>query len=247
MKFIFGGLRGKLILTYTLVTVLALMALEAVVLLFFVGFSVLNKTDQRQYLDDVVAVLYPRASEYLQPDQEDLDGLQEWLAGVRESGYASLPPMNAFDSPAAAITPGSTLLVLDVDQNVIAQAPREGDDTLLGQPYRPGQENLQFIIDRALEGSTDSIALSIKTNRNKTVLAVPVFKKGINSRVLGVILVTLEPVSSVLLSALAVYLGAIVGTGLFLLVLVAPFGALFGFIASHGLTRRLTRLARAAG
>ncbi len=245
MKFIFGGLRGKLILTYTLVTVLAMMALEAMVLMLFLGFSVLNKTDQRQYLDDVMYVLYPRASEYLQPGREDLTGLQKWLDGTWESGYASQPAMNAFDSPAAAITPGSTLLVLDPKLKVIAQSPAT-DENLVGRAYPVDDDALRAILNRSLDGEIDSIRLSVKIEHGRTRLAVPIFKEDVKSKVVGVILVTVEPVSPVLLSALAVYLGAIVGTGLFLLVLVAPFGALFGFVASRGLTRRLTRLARAA-
>lgn len=72
----FKGLRGKLTLTYTLVTVLALMALEAMVLGIGVFFSLVSRTDERQYLSDVIYTLYPRASDHLQPGNEDLPGLQ---------------------------------------------------------------------------------------------------------------------------------------------------------------------------
>jgi NarL family two-component system sensor histidine kinase LiaS len=49
-----------------------------------------------------------------------------------------------------------------------------------------------------------------------------------------------------LLNTLPVYLGWVFGTGLLMLMAVAPFGALFGYIMSRGLTRRLTALTHAA-
>ena len=53
----FQSLRGKLILTYTTVTVLALLALELTLLLVALAFSRGLNSDTLAYLSDVVSVL----------------------------------------------------------------------------------------------------------------------------------------------------------------------------------------------
>lgn len=241
----FNSLRGKLILTYTLVTVLALMALEVIALLLVLSFSSLTQMDQLSYMNDVVYTLFPAARNYLQPDKQDLPGLQAWLEGVSKSGYASLPPQFAFDSPAAAIVPGAPLVVISPDDTILAQVPIDPARPT-GQPYATGQPEVQEILDYAWSGGTNSLNLSTKTGAGKTLLAVPIFQEGTESDVVAVLLLTIEPAPSAFLRDLPIYLGWIMGTGLLLLVAVAPFGALFGFIMSRGLTRRLTALARAA-
>lgn len=241
----FKGLRGKLTLTYTLVTVLALMALEAMVLGIGVFFSLVSRTDERQYLSDVIYTLYPRASDHLQPGNEDLPGLQEWLESVAQSGYASLPPQNPFDSQAAAIDLLDPMLVIAPDGTVLAQAPL-APENLVGKRFTAGDSSEQEIFDAALEGILNPLLLSTRTERAKTRLAVPVFQSDQFSDVVGVLLLTIEPAPPIILSSLLFYFGLIAGTGLLLLLAVTPFGALFGFIMSRGLTRRLKALTEAA-
>ena len=242
----FHGLRGKLILTYTLVTVLALMALEVMVLSIGLFFSLANRTDERQYLNDVIYTLYPRASEHLQPGDEDLPGLQEWLEDVARSGYASLPPQNVFDSAAAAIDQADPMLVLSPEGTVLAQVPLEPGGPVGRRATADETAAYQRAIDAAMAGELDPMALSTRTDQGKTRLAVPIFEAGRFSDVTGGLLLTIEPPPPIILSSLLVYLGWIVGTGLLLLIAVTPFGALFGFIMSRGLSRRLTALTRAA-
>ncbi|GAP12658.1 signal transduction histidine kinase [Longilinea arvoryzae] len=246
MRSFFSGLRGKLTLTYTLVTVLALMAIMVVFLVLGALLTGLTESDRRGYLSDVVSVLYPQANKFLQPGAEDLPGLQEWLEGVAESGYASLPAQDVFDSPAAAIAPDSELLVISPDMTVLAQTPLHPNN-LVGRHYVPSQDFIsQSILDKAFEGSRDALALSVTTDKGDTRMAVPIFQTDSASSVVGVILLTLEPSPSMLFSTLPVYVGGIVGAGLLMLIAVAPFGALFGFIMSRGLTRRLSALSDAA-
>ncbi len=246
MRSFFSGLRGKLTLTYTLVTVLALMAILVMFLVLGALLMGLTESDRRGYLGDVISTLYPQAREYLQPGAEDLPGLQEWLDGVAESGYASLPAQDAFDSPAAAIVPGSSLLVISPDLTVLAQVPLEPNN-LVGRQYVPTQDAVSpSILQKALDGTGDSLSFSATTDRGYTRMAVPIYQTDRSSAVVGVILLTLEPSPSMFISTLPVYLGWIVGAGVILLIAVAPFGTLFGFIMSRGLTRRLSALSNAA-
>ncbi len=246
MRSFFSGLRGKLTLTYTLVTVLALMAIMVVFLVLGMLLTGLTESDRRGYLSDVISTLYPQARDFLQPGAEDLPGLQEWLEGVSEAGYASLPAQDPFDSPAAAIVPGSSMLVISPDMTVLAQAPLEPNN-LVGQHYVSGEDTVSpSILEKALNGTWDSLSLSATTDRGKTRMAVPIYETDRSSALVGVILLTLEPSPSMLFSTLPVYLGGILGAGLLMLIAVAPFGALFGFIMSRGLTRRLSALSGAA-
>jgi len=242
----FHGLRGKLTLTYTLVTVLALMALEVLVIAVILLISSLTRVDQQQYLSDVIYTLYPQASAHLQPGAVDLDGLQTWLEEVYRSGYASVEPLSAFDSPAAKIVPEDPMLVLAPDGVVLAQAPREAG-SLIGRKYVPSSDpGSEHILQQARAKNFTPLGLSTTTSDGKIRLAVPVTRGNTDSDLVGIILLTVEPPPPQILRNWPVYLGWVLATGLMLLCAVAPFGALFGFIMSRGLTRRLKTLTQAA-
>ena len=250
----FHGLRGKLILTYTLVTVLALLALEVLVLAAITGLSGLTQMDQSEYFSDVIVTLAPQAGQYLQPGAEDLPGLQAWLEGVRSSGYASPPPQYAFDSPAAPLAPGEPLVVVSPQGVVLAQAPLAGGDTI-GQAYAPPEEapRAQELLQRALGGESSARRLTALQPGNHYLLAAPVRQAGKDTPVVGAVMLSVEPPPSVLkslwpwiLSALPTLLLVVTLTGAALLVAVMPFAALFGLIMSRGLTRRLKALTAAA-
>lgn len=240
----FQGLRGKLILTYTLVTVLALLALEVFALAGITFISAATHADKRAYLSDVLYTVLPKAGDYLQPGAEDIPGLQAWLEEVYASGKASLDPLDAFDSPAAVIVPTEPLLVLAPDGRVVAQAPA-GSDSLVGRRYLPPNFAGNRFLKNAFEGSTYASGLAVDRPDGNILMAVPVWQEGAGSRVLGVVVLTIEPPPPMFFQLWPVYLGWVAITGVMLLIAVAPFGALFGFIMSRGLTRRLKALSRA--
>ncbi len=245
MRF-FRSLRGKLILGYTSVTVLALLALEVLVFLLLLALFSLNNSDKVEYLSDIIFTLYPQARYYLQPGEEDLPQLQEWLEQVYAHGYASLEPQGFLDSPAAAIVRSHPLYVLSLDGTVLAQVPLQGEG-LVGQAYTPPPiPNSQVILANAYQGVLDPLMLSALTPGGDYLMAMPVLQAGRESPPVGVIVLTVEPPPPLILSVWPVLLGAVVLTGLLLLMGVTPFAALFGFIMSRGLTRRLGELTRAA-
>ena len=245
MRF-FRSLRGKLILTYTGVTVLALLALEVLVILLLLGVFSLNNSDKVEYLSDVVSTLYPQARNYLQPGEVDLPQLQEWLERVHASGYASLEPQGFLDSPAAAIVQSDPMFVLSVDGTVLAQAPA-GGNSLVGMQYAPPEiPHSADILENAFKSIQDPLWISALTPGGGYLMAVPVMQSGWDSELVGVIVLAVEPPPSLILSYWPVLLGAVLVTGILLLLGVAPFAALFGFIMSQGLTRRLRQLTQAA-
>jgi NarL family two-component system sensor histidine kinase LiaS len=194
-----------------------------------------------------VYTLYPQAVTFLQPGREDLQGLQSWADDVYASGYASLLPQDMFDSAAAKIVPNQPMYVLSPDLKVLAQAPK-GSNPLIGRKYAPPDfTGSEYTIENAQDGSTSIFMLYVKNPNGDLMVAVPVLSQETDEpKVLGVIVVTVEPPPPMLFSVWPLVLGAIVITGILLLFAVAPFGTLFGFIMSHGLTRRIKNLTAAA-
>ncbi len=243
----FRSLRGKLILTYTTVTVLALLALEVSLLLFVYAFSHGMNTDTYEYLADVVSVLPPQARPYLQPGATDQAGLQSWLQATYEAGYASLPPEGFLDSPAAPILKSEPMYVIGPDGAVLAAAP-EGAKGLIGRAYSPPANvaQAQDILKNALKLNLNVRDVSAVRPDGNYLLAVPVRQSQGEGPLAGVIIVSVKALPARLSSWWQLALGIVFATGLILLLAVAPFGALFGFIMSRGLTRRLKDLTLAA-
>lgn len=238
------GLRGKLILTYTLVTVLALLALETIIAV--AGVTVSGLTDDDLYVGDIVTTLVPGARSFLQPGEEDLSGLQLWLENQARTGYASLEPQDIFDSPAAEIVSGSTLYVLDPRLTILAQTPLSGGD-LRGQEFSaPGVSDSKAILEYAVNGNEQISNLYSQLTTGDYWVAVPVFQKDHDLPVLGVIVVQVKPLPVRAAQTWLYIFVVIMITGVLLMLALAPFGAVFGWVMSRGLTRRLSGLAAAA-
>lgn len=244
MRF-FQSLRGKLTLTYTMVTVLALLALEIVALVLLLLISGSINTDHQEYFSDIVITLSPQARAYLQPGNEDLPGLQVWLDDVFAGGYASLPQQYFGDSPPAKIVTSDPMVVIGPDGTVLAQAPAN-DHSLVGRKYSPPDlRGSQDVLNRAYTGLYSGYQLVVEMPNGKYWMIAPV-KQRESDDVLGLIVVTVEPPPPLILSMGPMILGAVMATAAVLLVAVVPFGTLFGFIMSRGLTRRLRALTAAA-
>jgi NarL family two-component system sensor histidine kinase LiaS len=243
----FQTLRGKLILTYTTVTVLALLALEITILLVALVFSRRLNADTQAYLSDVVSVLPPQARLYLQPNALDLVGLQAWLQSTYDAGYASLPPQGLLDSPAASIVKSDLMYVISPDGTVLAAAPASAK-SLAGGKYSPPSNvtSSKDILANALQLDLQSGDVSAIGPDGNYLMAVPVRQSQGEGPLAAVIIVTVKPPPPGLGALWPVILGIVLATAFILLLAVAPFGALFGFIMSRGLTRRLKALTLAA-
>lgn len=243
----FQTLRGKLILTYTTVTVLALLALEITILLVGFVFSRMTSTDTISYLSDVISVLAPQARAYLQPGAHDLDGLQAWLQATYEEGYASLPPQFTYDNPAAPIVKSAPMYVIAPDRTVLAAVPA-GAKSLVGRKYSPPTDVARAaeILDNALQIDMQASQVSALRPDGDYLMAVPVRQEVGEGLLVAVIMVSVQAPSPTPNPYWPVILWVVPLTGLILLVAVAPFGALFGMIMSRGLTRRLKALTQAA-
>lgn len=241
----FLGLRGKLTLTYTVVTVSAMLAIEV---LGIAGFLLLNNwlgAPEQSYFHDVIFVLYPRVAPYLETDPPDIEGLQQWVDSTYDAGYASAAPAGWTDSPAAPIAEDKPFYVLSLEGTIMAAAPERERDKI-GKPYAlPNVQGSGRMVDFASEGNLTVSGLYELAPDGSYFVVVPVLNRE-TWEPLAVMTLYVEPPPPWLLTIGPEILAAILLTAIVLTVAVVPFGALFGFIMSRGLTRRLRSLAMAA-
>jgi signal transduction histidine kinase len=139
------------------------------------------------------------------------------------------------------------MYVIAPDETVLAAAPASAK-SLVGRKYSPPSNVVrsQAILDNALKLELQSSRVSATRPDGNYLMAVPVRQSQGEGPLAAVIIVTVKAPPAAMSSWWPVLLGIVLATGFVLLLAVAPFGALFGFIMSRGLTRRLKALTLAA-
>lgn len=236
-------LRWKLTFSYTLVTVVALLFLQFLLVGALVAF--LNSPLVASLVaQQMRASLVPQLEEPMQSDNPDRARIREELdifaensdvrGADRRSGPGELPSFRE------TVTPDEgALFVLDERRELVASMPRlEGFSE--GRRFDAGRiPGLDPLVDRALSGEDTQRNYSANTPGGRLLAVVPV--EGGDGRLTGVLVGTFR------LPNLTAPLLITVGVGAVLLVIPAALlGLLFGFVTAWGITRRIARLARAA-
>ena len=233
------GLRWKLTLSYTAVTVGTLITVEIILLaIISVGmiFLVNSGTLPIQIIKTVSSSSVPLLRTYLSQTPPDVDGLNAWLDQL-DATTISIPL--EFDS-------SDRLFIVGADGRLLAAQP----DDLFGEDQIGQSLDTQLIpglaepLQAALAGEEDPAKLfSPGQPGGQVVLAIPIWDSE-NTQVLGVLgsLATYPTITSILGDALPV-----VGASLLILTLIAGLtGTLFGYLAARDPVRRLDRLSEAA-
>lgn len=234
----FRRLGWKLTLSYTLVTVAALLVLEVIfitltwVIVFTSSFIPLRATQM------MLEYAAPQVRPFLEAPQPDLTGLERWMENVYAQGLET--------EPGVRITLSTTFGEESIKLVVVDEAGRFVAST----PAALGEYGETFLPDApasllaALNGEQDPDLLYTRTPDHQLVIAVPVM--GQDGRVLGALCFATE---SLQLTG-AEYARSMMGlVGLSLVVFTVAaglLGTLFGFLTARGLTRRLRVLADAA-
>jgi NarL family two-component system sensor histidine kinase LiaS len=232
------GLRWKLTLSYTAVTVGALLAVEIILLVAagVVLFALVNSGALPAQLIESASIGYtPVMRGYLSQTPPDIDGLAALLE-LQEATSVSIP--FSFDAT-------ERLFIVGPDGQLLAAQPADlfGDDQI-GRPLDahliPG---LAEPLQAAMAGELDPSRLFTLGDRDDpVVLVIPIWDAG-HEQLLGVVvgLADYPTVTSILGEALPV-----LGVSLLILTLVAGLmGALFGYLAARAPVRRLNRLSEA--
>jgi len=231
-------LRWKLTLSYTGVTVGALLAVELI--LYIVSAGVLTVLINSGYLptqiiNSAIIGYTPELRTYLSKSPPDQGEIADWLERIRPAPYYAGYNIDEADE----------LLVVGSDGKLLAVSPSAFlEDGVVGHPLDPQAiPGLADPLQAALAGEEDTERLyTLVKPDKKMVMVVPVWDAA-NEQVLGALAV------SATVPTVMAYLGNLVqilGVSLLLSTLVAGLvGTAFGFLAARGLVHRLDRLAEA--
>ena len=235
-------LRWKLALSYTLVAVVTLLAVELFIasgLTAFLSSDLLPRSIVTITRDNFA----PRLETHIDGKTPDIEGLREELDFISEtpperpvpdsSGREGEPP------DVGAVIDSGVVFVVDEKGELLVSDPKISAFPE-GEPFDAGRvEGLAPILDAALKGEESSRKLSSRMPSGRLLMAVPL--EGENGRVTGAF------VGAFRMPSIAGALLITVGIGAVLLLVPAGFlGLVFGFVTAWGITRRIGRLATAA-
>lgn len=236
----FQQLRWRLTLTYTGVTIAALLTVE-LILLGLVGMGTVWLINSgflpAQLLEAVNADYAPILQFYLDQSPPDQEGVSNWLARVGGASSVTIPlSFEATDE----------MMVVSGKGELLAVKPSDllGDE-LIGQQFDGNAiAGLADPLQAALGGSEDIADLySLVEVDRSVVLAFPIWDEA-HERVLGVLVAIGE--MPTILSQLTDLL-PILGVSFFIFTIVAGLaGTVYGFLAAHGPVRRLNQLSEAS-
>ena len=234
----FKQLRWKLTLSYTGVTVGALLTLEFILLgaLGIWLIVLLNSGALPRQLIESGAQFTPAFRTYLSQTPPDQEGIAELLAWVRTATSPTIPL--SFDAT-------DELLVVGSDGTLLGSSPTDllGND-MIGQPLNPQAiPGLAAPLQAALAGTEDIQRLyTLEKPGGKVVMAIPVWDAD-HRQVLGAMIGMAEvPTAWSTLGELV----PILGVSLLIFTVIAGLtGTPFGYLAARGLVHRFDGLAEA--
>ena len=234
-------LRWKLTLSYTLVAVVTLLAVELLAvsaLVVFLNSSLFPTLITQQVRDEFV----PSLEKPLDQDPPNVERLREEL-----TLFANGTDVRGADAPSPQgpgfnfnVTPDEgTLFVVDEKGRLLVTVPELRGYTEGERFEADSVPGLAPLVDAALSGEERARNLSANTQQGRILTAIPVEDE--NGRVIGALVGTFRMPN--LTGPLLIAVGV---SAVLLMVPAAFLGTVFGFFTAWGLTRRLRRLASAA-
>jgi NarL family two-component system sensor histidine kinase LiaS len=233
-------LRWKLALSYTLVTVLALLVAELILVATLIAFllSPVLPSLAARYVGDQVA---PRLESGLDQTPPDVEGLREEIGPFTRDTNVRMGSGQGGGGLDLTLGPDDGYLLVVDDERRLLVSSRQVSGYPEGERFDPGRfPGLAPLLAAALRGEEDPWSLgAYSPGRGQMLTAAPV--EGDDGRVLGAVVtvIRLPNLTGPLLVMAAV--GALALT-----IPAALLGMIFGFLTAWGMTRRLQRLARAA-
>jgi hypothetical protein len=246
LKF-FRRLQWKLTLSYAVVTagtVVVLAALLVVVTIYVESQSANNLNSSyfwtKTGFQDNIPVLL-----------NDRKALQEWLERVQSEGFNSSDfksyTVRETMSHARTLMTGEPVFVLDPELNILAAAPLT-DLSILGKPYEkyaPKGYEITTIVYAVLGGDKNYIGQSL-LRPDGTYLAAFPLRKSDQDPVSAIVVYQAKPYPSVVPANLEIYRVFFTVTTVAMFFISLPVGAVFGWLASRGLRKRLVNLSAAS-
>ncbi len=237
-------LQWRLTLSYTVVTVAALIVVELALLGLL--FLLLNSNFLTQEIVSTIrSDLVPQVSGYLDSSPADVEGLNKWLRTVVDDSIGS-------EQGSPRLTRGLSiqfdqdyqLFVIETSGRLLAQASDRHSSAILGDTFDPSDiPGLDPLLSAVLAGEQELEYLHSNAPDGNLLMALPI--ENIDGELLGAFVVTMNLPAFNLktLGSLAIIIG----------LSVVPFtlaagliGTAFGFLTARGLTRRIESLSTTA-
>jgi len=258
----FRRLQWKLTLSYALVTAGTVVVLSAL----FIGIAVFFETQNSRRTFDSFYWSKTAFQDNVPYLLDDSQALQAWLDRVQSTGFT----LNDFKSKVVRETLdyANTLevithpiYVLDPDLNLIAATPSQDLDFLDGKSFwLPGivsfsldgiymqraiPPGLKSILEAAQAGDKNYNAQSISASDGTYLVAFPL-RKSDDDPVAAIVVYRLKPLTFATPTNLHLYQTFFLLTMGVMFAVALPVGALFGWLASRGLRKRLATLSAAS-
>lgn len=245
----FRRLQWKLTLSYAVVTAGTVIILSLLLLGIAVYFEMQNNSrtydsmywSKSAFQDNIPYLL------------DDPQALQKWLERVQETGFAwndfqaDTTVREALDYANTLIVETQPIYVLDPDLNLIAAAPLDNPD-LIGKPFNPRALigfSVETILDAALLGNKNYYDQSVILSDGTRLVAFPL-RKSDDDPVVAIVMYHVKPIAFATPGNLYIYQTFFFLTMLIMFMVALPVGAVFGWLATRGLRKRLVTLSDAS-
>ena len=250
----FRRLQWKLTFSYLWVTVGTLLALMVVFGLFTVitvirllGSDILSD----MVIDSLRTDVTPNARPYLEEEPVDVVALQRWastsLINSQTAISLTAPPRQQQElliGDNLRLDDGySILVIVGPDGETLAVVPEPinpADQSYLADRLEEGR----VVLGNALAGAQDNEALRARFANGQNFVAVPIL--GYTGKVIGGIAVSYRMPSFAEFDIWLPFLQSLLILAIPITIMAAFIGAIFGFLTSRGMTKRIQRIAIAA-
>ena len=244
----FSRIQWKLTLSYAFVTAGTIIVLAGLLVGIAIYFETQNNTrtidsfywSKTAFQDNIPYLI------------NDHQALQKWLDRVQKSGFAqidfqSYTVRETLDYANTLVVGTEPIYIIDPDLNLIAAAPLDNPD-LIGKPFKPRaffSFSMESIIDAALIGDKNYYAQSTLSPDGTHLVAFPL-RKSDDSPVVAIVIYHVRPVAFATPSNLYIYQTFFILIAVIMFAVALPVGAIFGWLASRGLRKRLVNLSDAS-
>jgi two-component system, NarL family, sensor histidine kinase LiaS len=245
---LFRRLQWKLTLSYVVVTAGTVIVLTVLLIGIVAFFEVQSSTrtydsfywSKTGFQDNIPYLL------------DDPQSLQIWLERVQQSGFTlndfqCCTVRETLDYANTLVVGDHPIYVLDPELNLIAAAPLE-DPQRIGEPFKARETfsfSMESILDAALIGDKNYYAQSILALDGTLLVAFPL-RISDDDPVSAIVLYHLKPVVFATPSNLHLYQTFFLMMMFIMFVVALPVGAVFGWLVTRGLRKRLVNLSTAS-